>query len=1095
MLSVRCVSAESGQKGLFTSPSARARQERAARWLSCRREGEQLLIVAFSQVAAAEVARSARRPATFGWHRFSLDGAAAAIASQALAARRLVPVGQLAIEALCARVVHACAGTGELGRLQPLAGRPGLARALARTLGEIRLAGLRPDALRPIRSELADLLRIYEAELARTRLADRATVLALASERIRDGIEHPILGHPLLLADLSLHSALERNLAAALARRSDDVLAVVPPADALSVKHLAEALEVLPVELSGQGARGSLDSLQRHLFSEGAPVASPPGDEVVVFSAPGEGRECVEIARRIQQEAARGVPFDRMAILLRAPTPYRPLLEEALRRAGVPAWFARGALQPDPAGRAFLSLLACAAEGLSARRFAEYLSLGEVPLATSEGTPPEAPPSGERWVPPDDELVALLGKPEEEEARFDDDPHPPPDAPVQAGTLRAPWRWEELLVEAAVIGGRDRWARRLEGLRRELELRLADLEEAGDAITDRVRRELSDLESLRRFALPLLEELAALPQKAPWGEWLDALSAIASRALRRPDRVQALLAELSPMAPVGPVEIGEVQLVLGRRLAGVAVPPAGHRYGKVFVAPVALARGLSFEAVFVPGLAERLFPQKILPDPLLRDPDRQLLEAGLETNQDRGAAERLALSIAVGAAAKRIYLSYPRLDLQQARPRVPSFYALEVLRAAEGRLPGFNELARRAEQAAGARIGWPAPPEAAHSIDEAEYDLALLHGLLHEPLEKAKGAARYLLAVNPALARSLRARARRWKKRWTPADGLVDPSPAALAAISAHAPSARSFSPTALQHYAACPYRFLLQAIHRLEPRKEPEALEEIDPLTRGSLIHETQFELLDGLRAAGLLPVTPANLEEVRSRLEEALDAVARRYRDELFPAIERVWEDGIAAIRADLREWLLRASQDATWEPWRFELSFGLPERRHRDPASRLEPVVLEEGFSVRGSIDLVERAPDGGLRATDYKTGKVRAGPGIVIGGGKILQPALYALALEQLFPGTPVKEGRLYYSSFTGNFTAVGVPLDRVTRESVKAMATTIGEAVRQGFLPAAPAKGECTWCDYLAVCDSSAERRAGRKPADRIAPLVRLRGMP
>ncbi|TMB34482.1 MAG: PD-(D/E)XK nuclease family protein [Deltaproteobacteria bacterium] len=1095
MLSVGCVSAESGQKRLFISPSAQARQERAARWLSGRREGEQVLVVAFSQVAAAEIARSARRPATFGWHRFSLDGAAAAVASQVLAARRLVPVGELAIEALCARVVHACAGTGELGRLQPLVGRPGLARALARTLGEIRLAGIAPDALRPIRPELADLLRIYEAELSRARLADRATVLALASERIRDGIEHPILGHPLLLADLSLQSALERNLVAALARRTGDVLAVVPASDALSVKHLGAALEVAPEEIPAPGPGGSLDNLQRHLFSEGAPVASPPGDEVVVFSAPGEGRECVEIARRIQREAARGVPFDRMAILLRAPTPYRPLLEEALRRAGVPAWFARGALQPDPAGRAFLSLLACAAEGLSARRFAEYLSLGEVPLATSEGTPPAAPPSGERWVPPDDELVALLGKPEEEEAQPEDDPHPAPDAPVQAGTLRAPWRWEELLVEAAVIGGRDRWARRLEGLRREFELKLADLEEAGDAATDRVRRELSDLESLRRFALPLLEELAALPPKAPWGEWLDALSALASRALRRPDRVQALLAELSPMAPVGPVEIGEVQLVLGRRLAEVAVPPAGHRYGKVFVAPVALARGLCFDAVFVPGLSERLFPQKILPDPLLRDPDRQLLAAGLKTNEDRGAAERLALAVAAGAAAKRIYLSYPRLDLQQARPRVPSFYALEVLRAAEGRLPGFNDLARRAEQAGGARIGWPAPREAADSIDEAEYDLALLHGLLHEPPEKAKGAARYLLAVNPALARSLRARARRWKKRWTPADGLVDPSPAALAAISAHTPSARSFSATALQHYAACPYRFLLQAIHRLERREEPKALEEIDPLTRGSLIHETQFELLDGLRAAGLLPITPANLEEVRSRLEDALDAVARRYRDDLAPAIERVWEDGIAAIRADLREWLLRASQEAEWEPWRFELAFGLPERRHRDPASRLEPVVLEEGFSVRGSIDLVERAPDGALRATDYKTGKVRAEPGMVIGGGKTLQPALYALALEQLFPGTRVKEGRLYYSSFTGSFTAVGVPLDRVTRESVKTVATTIGEAVRQGFLPAAPAEGECAWCDYLAVCDSSAERRAERKPTDRIAPLVRLRGMP
>jgi hypothetical protein len=963
---------------LLTSPSAAARQEQAARWLQGLRPGAQALVVGFSQVAAAEVTRAAKRDATFGWHRFSLDGVAAAVASLVLAARRLVPVGEMAIEAVCARVVHSC-GKAELGRLEDLVRHPGLSRALSRTLQEVRLAGIEPAALAPLRPELASLLRLYEAELARARLADRATVLRLATERIEDGIEHPVLGHPTLFADLSVQSAAERDLVSALARRSPDVLAVGPAADARSTQHLADALHAKPEEIPPHGFPGSLQRLQRQLFSPAAKVLGSLGDDVVVFSAPGEGRECVEIARRILQEAARGVPFDRMAILLRAPAPYRPLLEEALRRAGIPAWFARGVHKPDPAGRAFLSLLACAAEGLSARRFAEYLSLGEVPLATGEGTPPPSPPSGERWVPPDDELVALLGKPEEPQG-LEDEPLPAPDAPVQAGTLRAPWRWEDLLVEAAVIGGRDRWERRLVGLRHELELKLADLTGAKDeASSERVRRDLADLESLHRFALPLLDELASLPQAAPWGEWLDRLSALASRALRKPDRVQALLAELSPMAPVGPVGIGEVQLVLARRLAKVAVPPTGHRYGRVFVAPVALARGLFFEVVFVPGLAERLFPQKVLPDPLLRDPDRQALGRGLSTNEDRAAAERLALCIAAGSAAKKIHLSYPRLDLQQARPRVPSFYALAILRAAEGRLPGFADLARRAEEVGDARIGWPAPRAPADSIDEAEYDLALLNGLLQSPEGEAKGAMRYLLAVNPALARSLRVRGRRWRKLWSRADGLVDPSPAALAALASHAPSARSFSPTALQHYAACPYRFFLQAIHRLEPQKEPQAIEEIDPLTRGSLIHETQFELLAGLRDAGLLPVTASNLEEAKTRLEQALDTVAQRYRDDLAPAIERVWEDGIASIRADLREWLSRISQETSCEPFCFELSFGLPERRHRDPASTLDPVILDEGFKIRGSIDLVERSPDGALRRCPKQTASSAPSPG--------------------------------------------------------------------------------------------------------------------
>ena len=57
------------------------------------------------------------------------------------------------------------------------------------------------------------------------------------------------------------------------------------------------------------------------------------------------------------------------------------------------------------------------------------------------------------------------------------------------------------------------------------------------------------------------------------------------------------------------------------------------------------------------------------------------------------------MALAAGAAESRICFSYPRLDLDQARPRVPSFYALEAVRAAEGFLPDFAELARRAETA------------------------------------------------------------------------------------------------------------------------------------------------------------------------------------------------------------------------------------------------------------------------------------------------------------------------------------------------------------------------------------------------------------
>jgi RecB family exonuclease len=546
------------------------------------------------------------------------------------------------------------------------------------------------------------------------------------------------------------------------------------------------------------------------------------------------------------------------------------------------------------------------------------------------------------------------------------------------------------------------------------------------------------------------------------------------------------------MAPVGPVSLAEVRLVLERRLTELPVPPSGRRQGKVYVAPVAGARGLAFDTVFVPGLAEKLFPHKVIEDPLLRDPQREEFPE-LATSPDRIAAERLALRLSAGASRGRLILSWPRIDLSQGRARVPSFYGLEVLRAAEGTLPGFAVLSRRAEQAAQARAGWPAPPDAKDAIDEAEHDLSLLARALRDPAAN-RGTAAWLLAANPYLGRAIRMRARRWRRRWTSSDGVVEPGAAALAALQAHHPAARPYSPTALQNYAACPYKFVLQAVHRLSPREVPEAIDEIDPLSRGSLIHEAQYELLRELSEANELPIQ--DLDAAWRRLETVVDRVARRWEDELAPAIDRVWNDCIAGVKIDLREWLRRVRDDGGWTPWRFELSFGLPEMSQRDPHSSKEPVALDEGIRLRGSIDLVERAPDGALRATDHKTGKAWAKPGTVIGGGGTLQPALYALALEKLFPGARVDGGRLYYCTHAGDYTSVPVALDAQARGSVQELARTLGDAVARGFLPAAPRDArECERCDYLEVCGPSEWVRTERKPAEALAPLLRLREMP
>jgi CRISPR/Cas system-associated exonuclease Cas4 (RecB family) len=977
--------------------------------------------------------------------------------------------------------------------------RPGFPGALARTLGELRLAGISAAELERVDERcaaLAPLLSRFESELREANLADRSTMIALARAAVEGDGHCAFAGLPTLIFDVAVESIAERDFLSALAARAPSIMAIVPASDERTTAFLTTALGVNPVASTAALAESSLARLQNHLFADTAPPEAPLDDSVVMRSAAGEMQECVEIARRIQSEAKRGVPFDRIAVLLHAPLRYAPYLEEALNRAGIPAWFTRGTSRPEPGGRALLALLNCAAERFSARRFAEYLSLAQVPDDVAEVTP------GRRveFVNPDVDLGASalrddleLPPPVPELERAGADP-----LPVVEGTVRAPWRWEQLLVDAAVVGGRERWEARLNGLEAELRLRRTELED-DDARVTGIDRTLIDLSHLRQVALPIIGALAALPPAAVWSEWIAQLRALVDLCVRDRAPVLGTLAELEPMGPIGPITLDEVRIVLTERLGRLEARPARRRYGAILVAPTAYARGLEFDVTIIPGLAERVFPRKLTEDPLLPDALRRRLSPALPLQGDRVASERLALRLAAGAARTRAIFSYPRVDLEQARPRVPSFYALEVLRAAEGRLPGFDELARRAAGERITRLGWPVPEKPEDAIDDVEYDLAVLDQLLDADPQTTVGAAHYLLGENPHLARALRARARRWLRRWTPNDGLVELNPAEQAALARHQLSARSYSPTALQNFAACPYRFFQQAILRLQPREEIEPIEAIDPLTRGALFHEVQFETLSSLRTATQLPVTAANLETAYSLLERKLEKVAASYHDQLAPAIERVWLDGIDSIRADLREWMRRMTENREgYLPERFELAFGLTDRPQADPASVEEPVALIEGISLRGSIDLVERGLDSKLRVTDHKTGRVRADKNLLIGGGKTLQPVLYALAAERIL-GEPIAAGRLYYCTAAGGYEDRVVVLDAAARNSIVEFARVVGAALSGGFLPAAPNKKECDYCDYRRVCGPYEEMRVGLKikapgVGARLADLVRLRAM-
>ena len=1083
----------------ITAPDGDERIREAARALHRLLPGsDTLVIVGASRAAADELAFAAavERTGLFGVVRVGFAELATKIALATLAQTQKNPMTALGSEALVTRAAFEAERADALRYFRPVARMPGFPRAAARTLQELQLAHVTPQQLRHIGTvggDLATLLERVTLDAQTAGSVPRAGVFQTASSTLRSGAS-PWRNTAVILLDVAMTSSAEAEFVAALTHAATSVFAVLPAGD----PQTERAYRRLGVAVSNPPLRDAptaLQRLQRHLFSPDPPPRGSGDDSVQIVSAPGEGREAVEIARRIMIEARRGVPFDDIAVLLRAPQTYFGLIEHACARAGIPVWFERGTRRPDPAGRAFLALLACAEEHLSARRFAEYLSLGQVPVASTPRTEP--------WSAPTDDLMEsvlpLLDRAE--------DPAPLDEAPspeerdrdrVIAGTLQAPWRWEELLVEAYVIEGLNRWRKRLPGLRHEFERRVRELteDEPDSPRIAGLQRDCVQLQHLEDLALPVVETLNDWRDAQPWAVWLERLTALAPRVLRRPARVLRVLGELAPLGSVGPVRLSEVREVLAPRLRTLTHEPPRRRQGKVFVGSCSAARGRRFRVVFVPGLAERVFPQRLREDALLLDARRDELDADLAVRQTRADEERLQLRLAVGAAIERVYISYPRVELRESRARVPSFYVLDAVRAITGRVPNYSQVAADANRAGAASLAWPAPPSPEDAIDDFEHDLAVLRPLFAEREPKSvEGRARYLVDLNPALRRSVTERWLRHQPRWSKADGLLMPSDSSLAHLASHRLNARSYSLTALQRYAVCPYQFLLAAMYRLAPLEEPAPLQRLDPLTRGSLFHEIQAEFYRTLQRNGQLPVTEARLAAARQQLEWAIAEISRAAADKLAPAIERVWVDEMASIRRDLLLWLDQLPRDTDWIPERFEFAFGLPADDTRDPASVAAPAIVDGRFRLRGSVDLIERNPrTRALRVTDHKTGKNRTTRATIVHGGQILQPVLYGLALESI-TGELVYEGRLWFCTTTGNYSEHRIQLTESTRRTGIEVLEVIDRAIERGPLVARPARDACRWCDFRPVCGREEEARTARKPAAAVADLEAMRKMP
>jgi RecB family exonuclease len=266
--------------------------------------------------------------------------------------------------------------------------------------------------------------------------------------------------------------------------------------------------------------------------------------------------------------------------------------------------------------------------------------------------------------------------------------------------------------------------------------------------------------------------------------------------------------------------------------------------------------------------------------------------------------------------------------------------------------------------------------------------------------------------------------------------------------------------------------------VDRVVGREELET--ELDGRVLGDLVHGVLSECYRSLAAEGLLPLTNENVGDAVRRARALIDQAVEGPDCPGTPAERRV-----AACRL----------QGMTQRLFQAEAASGsaLVFREAEVRVGAAEGVDVG-GLRVRGRIDRIDAAPDGGVFVFDYKSGAVPSAA--AIGTGEGLQLPLYLLALAAERGDTQVVGGA-YMSLAEGGLSGVvsagreGLLGSRAGRcralepsgwqqlaDDVLKVARAAADGMRAGVIAPNVDRACPVWCDLAPACRT---RQGGRRP--------------
>ena len=664
--------------------------------------------------------------------------------------------------------------------------------------------------------------------------------------------------------------------------------------------------------------------------------------------------------------------------------------------------------------------------------------------------------------------------------------------------------WRSLVYTLGITKGEAEWRRLNEPASSSI---LRDAE-AGPDEDDQAMvgtRETSQLTYLWELVSRLIHDCRALPAQGSIGTLTEAFLTLVQSHVHVPDLfdiplsespdptdltkvgslIRSSLARLQQLDPLGGDLSWEEWVKLFRRVLGeTSIPIEAGSHQGVQVLDAMTARGRTVRALFVLGMNEKIFPRFVREDPFLRDRQRVVLESTLGYKIDEKLAgheeELLLFELLSRSATNRLYLSYQRAD-ETGRVMAPSGFIAMALR--DPRFVGKPEEAvpRRLTQ----RIS--EQPSIQDLLPGEELALGcLLQGHDALPVLDAMGRDRPLFEQGLATLNTIE----RESPELGPFDGMVGTQPPALPTATE-----RSFSPTALERYATCPFQYFAEKVLRLEPVRRF-LHDHLPPLTLGTLVHESlrvSYERLVQLRwpDGSLTEATVQSTVNAAVTDTFAAHAASQGTGHALLWTLAREQATALvtAAVSSDQAEY-----QATGFRPIAFEAAAQgtVPLESDASPVS----------LKIHGTLDRVDyRADPPALRIVDYKFKQgneitaVDRNLALSAVRGFRLQPPLYArMTLPSLPAATDVQLLFLapqWKQPISRSTFDAGLWIGH-TGDMIRQTLSTLlqGIANREFFiLP----DGYCDYCEFSGACrrhDAMAWWRSYRSPQARV--IRRLR---